>query len=566
MLTQIHIKNFAIIDNLDLDFSTAFTVLTGETGAGKSIIVDALGLALGDRADSHVVRKGASRAEITITFDISGLGAAQRWLKERDMDTDNECMMRRVVTAEGRSRGYINGSSVPMQMLRGLGELLVDIHGQHEHQSLQKREVQRQLLDDFAGLTETTDRVNKIYDQWRALQTDLDGLKQTSTDRQERIELLQFQIGELEALGLEKKEARQLEEEHQRLVHAEKLLTAAMETISLLHENDNSAIVNALGRQLNQLVKLRDIDPAITPSCEILENALIQLDEATSELRQYTNQLEVDPQRIDWVEQRLSAIHTLSRKHRVDPGKLHALRSDLEAELITLSSTDKQLADIRDTLQRLKTTFFHAAEDLSIKRKEAASRLTKKIQRIIHQLGMPGGRFEIAFIPVEAGKLAPHGLEHIEFLVSANPGHPPAPLNKVASGGELSRISLAIQVVAANRGQIPTFVFDEIDSGVGGRTAETIGRQLRALGQTHQVLCVTHLAQVAALGHHHFTVTKQSRRNTTTIGIATLDGSARSDEIARMLGGVEITKQTRAHAKEMLARGQSLATQTAGQL
>lgn len=554
MLTHIEIRDFTIIDHLDLELNQGMTVLTGETGAGKSILVDALGLVLGDRADSGVVRHGCERTEINAAFDVSGMAAARAWLAEYELDADGDCLLRRTISAEGRSKGYINGRTVPLQMLQELGGKLVDIHGQNEHQSLLKSDVQRQLLDDYAGHAALLAGLENTYKRWKASSAELETLRRAAHDRESRLELLRYQAGELEALELGEQEVSALEEEHARLANTGRLLETCQSALHSLYESDEGAVLTILDKVLGEVEQLRAIDNRLAAACDLLNNALIQTGECANELRHYRESLELDPERLQWIEQRLDTIHQLARKHRVPPGELPALLTRLSDELAAIAHSDARLGQLQNELDRIALAYREQARALGESRSRAAGDLAERVTTAMQPLGLPNARFEIALQTLDDERFSPTGMERVEFLVSTNPGQPVKPLHKVASGGELSRISLAIQVITAHSSHIPTLIFDEVDTGIGGGVAETVGRQLRALGESHQVLCVTHLPQVAALGHHHLYVSKQTQQNSTTTGIRRLDDNARNEEIARMLGGVEITEQTRAHAREMIGR------------
>ncbi|MFZ5593154.1 MAG: DNA repair protein RecN [Pseudomonadota bacterium] len=556
MLTHITIRDFAIVDHLELDLNTGMTVLTGETGAGKSILVDALGLVLGNRADSGVVRHGCERAEIGAAFDAEGMEDVRRWLAEHELDAGGECLLRRSVTAEGRSRGYINGRPVPLQLLQELGEKLVDIHGQHEHQSLLKSDIQLRLLDDYAGHGEHVSGVEKTWRQWKKLSAELEELRRAAHDRDARLELLRYQAGELEALELGEGELTLLDEEHARLANAGRLIHTVETALHNLYESDEGAALTVLDRTLGELEQLRAIDSRLAAACELLNNALIQIGEGANELRHYRESLDLDPERLQWVEQRLDAIHQLARKHRIPPAELPALLARSSEELAAIERSDERLADLQKELETLARRYREQARELGASRARAAHELSERVTAAMRPLGLPHAHFEITLHPLDEERFSPTGMERAEFLVNTNPGQPLKPLNKVASGGELSRISLAIQVITARSQHIPTLIFDEVDTGIGGGVAESVGRQLRTLGESHQVLCVTHLPQVAALGHHHLHVSKQTKQNSTATRIQVLTKDTRQEEIARMLGGVEITDQTRAHAKEMIARAQ----------
>lgn len=553
MLTHLHIRDFAIIDELELDLAAGMTALTGETGAGKSILADALGLALGDRADSGVVRHGRERAEISASFDITALAPLQAWLAEQGLDADGECVVRRLITSEGRSRGFINGQAVPMLTLQQLGEWLVDIHGQHEHQSLLRREVQRELLDDYAEHGPLLSELAACFQRWKSLSEQLTELRAAADSRDARLDLLRYQVNELDVLAPSAGEIAQLEEEHRRLHHAQRLLDTSQQVLDQLYENDG-ALVSGLNQQTHELEQLLRYDPRLAPPLQLMREAAIQLSEAAGELRDYLAGLELDPHRLIEVEERLNALHDFARKHRVQPEELPALHARLSEELATLQNSGAQLENLAAEARRQQDHYRQLAQRLSEGRAAAAQTLSSAVTNRLPELGMPGGCFSIVLNARADDDFAATGMEQVEFQVSANPGQPPRPLAKVASGGELSRISLAIQVVTSRCLRVPTLVFDEVDVGIGGGVAEIVGKQLRALGGSHQVLCITHLPQVAALAHQHLQVRKRSTGDGTTTTIARLGDAERYEEIARMLGGVEITKQTRAHAREMVAR------------
>lgn len=553
MLTHLRIRDFAIVEALELELATGMTAVTGETGAGKSILVDAIGLLLGDRADSGVIRHGADRADLSAAFDLERLPAARAWLAERDLDRDRECHLRRVVAAgNGRSRNYINGVPQPAQALRELGELLVDIHGQHEHQSLLRREAQRQLLDDYAGHQALAATVAEQCRTWMRLRQELRQLQQAGSDRDARLDILRHHLRELAALNLAEGEVAELESEQRRLAHASQLLETGQQLLNGLTESDETAIADRLNLSLRELDGLIRLDARLTPVSELLNAALIQLQEASSELRGYVEALDLDPAHLARVEQRLTAAHHLARKHRLAAEELPGLRARFEAELDTLEHSETRLDSLQQAVQDALAGYRASAGQLSEQRIAAAQDLGERISKALAGLGMPGGRFAIALERLD--KPTPGGLETVEFQVSANPGQPLRPLSKVVSGGELSRISLAIQVITAHAARIPTLIFDEVDTGIGGGVAEVVGRQLRELGGNRQVLCVTHLPQVAAQAHQQFKVEKQTDGERTHTQVLTLDASERVTEIARMLGGLELTANTLAHAREMVAK------------
>lgn len=552
MLTHLHISDFAIVDRLDLDFKAGMTVLTGETGAGKSILIDALGLALGDRADTGVIREGCARAEVAAAFDIGDAPAARAWLAEQELDEEGECVLRRTLSAEGRSKGYINGRPAPMQSLRELGELLIDIHGQHEHQSLLRPEVQTALLDGYGDLQTAARSVAATAREWRAAREELERLSTAAAERDARRDLLAYQLQELEALDLQPGEVEALEEEHRRLANGGRLLEEGGRTLALLHEDDETSAAALLGAARRGLEELQALDPELAPVTELAESAEVQLKEAALELRRYLDRLELDPERLQWVEARIEALHDLSRKHRVHPTGLAGLAGELAEELAGLEGADQRRAELAARVEALAARYREEAGVLSAGRVRAAAALGEEITGRIRRLSMPDGRFEVALEPRAGAEPAPGGEERVAFRVAANPGQAPRPLARVASGGELSRISLAIQVATVQAGTVPTLIFDEVDVGIGGGVAEVVGQSLRSLGGTRQVLTVTHLPQVAAQGHHHLQVGKRKVDGANRTRVRPLSPDQRVDEIGRMLGGLEITDNTLAHAREML--------------
>ncbi len=556
MLTHIHIWNFAIVEKLDLELEAGMTVLTGETGAGKSILLDALGLALGDRADSGVIRHGAEKAEISVTFDTRKAAAAEAWLKEHELESAEECIIRRTISANGPSRAFINGKPCPITLLRELGEMLVDLHGQHEHHALLRREVQQQLLDDYADHPALLDAVARAFQQWQSLNQDMQELEKARSERASRLELLRYQVSELDALNLVEGEAGELDGEHRRLANARQILESSDRILSRLEENEQASVNALLSQSLSDLQSLATMDSSLESTAELLDSASIQINEAISELRHYRDNLALDPQRLSEIEGRLASITDLSRKHQVSAEELPVHFTRLQEELNKLEQADIRAGRLQDEIEQASTEYRSRARKLSQSRQKAAKKLSAQVSERMQQLGMEGGRFEITLTGREENDFSKQGLELAEFVVGANPGQPLKPMNKVASGGELSRISLAIQVISADVSLTPTLIFDEVDVGIGGRVAEIVGRQLRELGNHQQVICVTHLPQVAALGQHHLQVCKQAETDNTSSEIQTLSGSQRVDEIARMLGGLRITEQTLNHAREMIAEAQ----------
>jgi DNA repair protein RecN (Recombination protein N) len=556
VLRHIQVQNFAIVEAMDLDFRDRMTVFTGETGAGKSILIDALGLCLGDRAQSGMVRAGCERASVTAVFDIGHLPHLAQLLTEKGVDVvDGECIIKRQVDVEGRSRGFINGAPVPAQLLGEIGDSLVDIHGQHAHQSLLKREIQRELLDGFAGHDDTLAAVVKAYEHWKELTGELSRLgAAVAEDREARIDLLRYQLQEIDALRFSPDELPVLEQEHARLSNLTRIIAGCQQAFHLLEESETS-VEMLLKRATREVHTLQDIDPHLKPVAEFLENASVQILEANATLRHYLDSLDCDPAKLEQVESRIAALHDLARKHRIPIEDLPSHRETLKTQLDALEHSAERIAELQRLREASLVEYQQAALALHVSRARAGEELAERVSRLMHTLGMPGGRFSIAIETAEGGAPSPTGIDRIEFLVSANPGQPLQPLTKVASGGELSRMSLAIQVIAASDKGVPTLVFDEVDSGIGGAVAEIVGRQLQSLAERRQVLCVTHLPQVASLGHQHLKVTKTADRENTHTRIDYLDGKPRIDEIARMLGGVEISKQTLSHAREMLERG-----------
>jgi DNA repair protein RecN (Recombination protein N) len=559
MLTHISIHNFAIVDHLELELNSNMTVLTGKTGAGKSILLDALGLALGDRADSSVIRTDSDRADINVTFDITNIPEASVWLKEREIDNGEECLIRRTINKDGRSKGFINGQPFPIQSLKELGEMLVDLHGQHTHQSLLRKDVQRDTLDAFGVDAKLLSQLKASHKKWHGKKQELDTLLQLQTERSSKLELLRYQVEELDTLNLQENEIAELDQEHQRLAHAGKLLEASSSVLFTLYDNEEGSLINLLQKTVKELDELQSIDENLKPIHTYLANANIQLEEGIHELRHYQSTLEVDPQQLDVVEQRMATIHQLARKHHCQPQQLVALHKILTKELLELENADIRVEHLSSEIDKAAADYTRLAKKVSAARLKAAKSLAKQVSENMQGLGMQGGKFEVQLTPRANDDINQHGMETVSFIVSANPGQPCQALNKVASGGELSRISLAIQVITAATHGIPTLIFDEVDVGIGGGTAEIVGHMLRELGEQRQVLCVTHQPQVAVLGHYHLHVSKQTSKQAVDTNIATLTTEQRIKEIARMLGGIDITKQTLSHAKEMLEISQQTA-------
>ena len=556
MLTSLTIRNYAIIDKLELDFADGMTALTGETGAGKSILLGALGLVLGDRADSDSIKQSCDHADITAAFDTRNIPAASLWLNAHELDEDDDCIIRRRVSNDGRSRAFINGNPVNVQTLRELGELLIDIHGQHEHQSLMKSTAQRQLLDDYASHQQLLNEVQNNFHDLKQTEQALAQLEQDTSDRANRIDLLSFQTQELEALALAENEYQELNEKHSRMANAEKISSAIYHAINDLYSSDDSNILSQLSHHLSALTEIAEIDNKIQPAIDMLQEASIQLEESVSHLRDYIDDVELDPAELATVEQRIQSILDLARKHRVEPDDLPALHQKLESELNNITHADERLEELRRQHAALVQLYKTNAIKLGDSRKKAAKKLNKEITTAMQTLGMKGGKFLIE-VSSNEDTVSVNGIDKVEFTVSANAGQACKPLARVASGGELARISLAIQMITAAQCRIPTMIFDEVDSGVGGGIAEIVGKQLRLLGKTNQVLCITHLPQVASQAHQHLRVQKKSEQEQTQTNVYPLNQNERIKEIARMLSGVEITEQSLAHAEDMITRAQA---------
>jgi DNA repair protein RecN (Recombination protein N) len=549
MLKFLSIRNFVIVDSLELDFSSGFTSLTGETGAGKSILIDALSLALGDRGDADMIRSGCERAEISAEFDISNLPDLQSWLSEQELTGDaTACLLRRVLDTNGRSRGFINGRSATLQQMREAGEHLLDIHGQHAHQSLLRPDAQRKLLDNYAGLGAATEELTELFQKWQTLRRRYTNLvQQTEAVASER-ELLLFQKKELEILNFNVSAWLELQTDYSRLSHAAELLEMAQFGVDVLSEADTACLAQ-LGMLTARLRTGVEFDESLQNTLNMVESAQNDLQEAVYALRHYLQKIDIEPQTLHEYEQRIAAIVEASRKYRVTPEQLPGTLQAIIARLEELGS-DADLAALMRQETAAHEQYLFAAKKLSAARQKAADQLSNEITSTLQTLAMQGGNFTVTLKPLTEGNM--HGLETVEFQVSINPGSPLRSLAKVASGGELSRISLAIQVATSQAATVPTLIFDEVDSGIGGRVAEIVGSLLRNLGQRHQIMCVTHLPQVAAMADAQWQVSKSSHNGATVSTISILKHEERIEEIARMLGGINITETTRKHAAEML--------------
>lgn len=554
MLTHLSIQNFTLVDRLDLDMRAGMTVITGETGAGKSILLGALGQTLGDKADGERVRKGATRADITATFDTANIADAQEWLLANDLqqtESPQECLLRRVINSDGKSKSYINGQPVTLQQIRILGEMLIDIHSQHEHQSLLLKETHRRMLDEFGGQTELAKQVRLSFREWHNHLEHYLHLRDNAAEVSARFQLLSYQVNELEQLALQTGELSALEAEQRSLANAGDILQGSHELLALCNDDEQGLDVN-LHRALHILRDMPEKSAALQAAEELLVSAQIQVEEARHEIDHHIDTFNLDPARLQQVEERLSTLYDVARKHRIKAEELPELMARLSQELEQLQGSDAQLALLAEQVESAKKAYQWVAEQLSAKRNKSATQLAQQVNAQLKRLAMENAQFTLSLTPL-LDKASANGLEEIEFLISTNPGATARPLAKVASGGELSRISLAIQVVTAQTSATPTLVFDEVDVGIGGATADVVGNLLRQLGEKGQVICVTHLAQVASKGHQHLLVSKKSTQASAESTLELLEGEEKVLEIARMLGGAKVTEQSLAHAREILS-------------
>lgn len=552
MLAQLTISNFAIVRELEIDFQLGMTAITGETGAGKSIAIDALGLCLGNRADGNAVRLGASRADICARFSLADTPSAHKWLEQNQLDNSNECLLRRVIGTDGRSRGFINGTAVPLSQLRELGQHLIQIHGQHAHQHLLKPEHQRQLLDAYAGESILQASMHQAYQRWHQSCRELAQHQQQSIERDARKQLLQYQLKELNDFAPLAGEFEQIDAEYKRLANAGQLLTLSQHALQLLADDEEHNMLRQLYSTKHLLVELVSMDEKLSGLLDMLEAAAIQISEASDELRHYADRMDLDPNHLYELEQRLSRQINLARKHHVSPEDLPNRHQQLLAEQQQLCQQESDYQHLNEAVHLHHQQAMDLAQQLHQKRQHYAAELTTLITDSMNTLSMPHGKFNIA-VRFAAEYLSSEGANRIEFCVSTNPGQPLQPLAKVASGGELSRIALAIQVITARKMETPALIFDEVDVGISGPTAAIVGRLLRQLGESTQVMCVTHLPQVAGCGHQHFLASKQINGAETETHMLPLDKPARLQELARLLGGSEVTRNTLANAKELLA-------------
>jgi len=552
MLRNLQIRDLAIIDSVEIDLSGGLTVLTGETGAGKSMLVDALELLGGGRAGAEAVRAGAERADLSATVDISRVGGELRHiLEEQSIAHEGELLLRRVVGADGRSRAWINGQSVPVSLLRTVGELLFDIHGQHEFQSLMRSSAQRELLDAFGQLEAQVGLVRAAHAAWLALMNRSVTAEAAASDRHARLDLLRYQVQELDVMRLGAGEVAVLSEERQRIANSGKLAQAARSALEGLYEGEPANAHQLLARAAASLRAVGGVDAQLGALQPDIEQAAARVQEIAHALSHYLESLEFDPARQEEIEQRLAGIEELARKHRVEPGELVAWHAALQRELATMEHSAADLGSLRTQVANALAAYRDEAHKLSVARASAARALAAAVSRRMQELGMAGGQFVVEVAPLDSVEPAVHGTDRVEFRVTTNPGQPPRAVAKIASGGELARLSLAVQV-CCTRNAAPCMVFDEVDAGIGGAVAEIVGRELRGLGAAGQAVCVTHLAQVACQGHQHLRVAKLTDGRSTRISVTPLTGEARIEEVARMLGGLEVTARARAHAVEML--------------
>lgn len=551
MLRSLQIRNFAIIDEIDITFNDDMTVLTGETGAGKSILIDALSLVLGERGSSNLIRNKEKRAEYTAEFEIMNNSHALNWLIDKSLDNENECILRRTISPDGKSRSFINGNTVNLQSLKSLGDLLVDIHGQHFHQSLCKKNVQRDLLDHFGGLSVTKNKLKRIFNEWKELSDQLSKMIEGNANKEDRIDLLSFQLKELDDLALKTGEYDSLNSEFKKIINIEKINKGINSLIDCLQSNEITNVEQMLNDSIKNIDTLATFDNSLEETKNLLSEAEINVSEAIGNLSRYGESIDYDNQKSREIEERINTIISLSRKHRVDPDELIDTKIQIEKELNALNNSQTSIDEAEQHLSDLRKKYDDFASELTKKRSDSAKKLSRLVANSMNELGMADGIFKAEI--TASNNISQHGIDDITFYISANPGQKPQPLSNIASGGELSRMSLAIQVITSSGTNIPTMIFDEVDSGIGGAIAEVVGNKLKDLGQNKQVLCVTHLAQVASKGKSHLRINKLTDNKKTKIYATQLNPDERIEEIARMIGGIELTEKTREYAKEMLA-------------
>ncbi|MFZ2235215.1 MAG: DNA repair protein RecN [Dokdonella sp.] len=556
MLESLYVKDFAIVGEAEIGFGPGMTVVSGETGAGKSLLVDALLLLAGGRGDAGMIRHGSERAELSASFDIASRGDIGNWLREEELDDENACELRRVIRSEGQSRAWINGRPVTLTQLRALGEQLIEIHGQHDQQALLDRSLQRNLLDAFGAHGEQLSALRATVRDWQRVGGEIRTLTD-GHDHAERLEWLDHQVTELDAVALAPEVLEELESEHRRLGNAGQLVQGAAGLAELVDGDSEFSLARLLARAHAEATRLAELDPRLAEMAGGVDAARIELEEANASLSRYQDSLELDPQRLADIDSQFGVLHDLARKHRVPVAELKAHAASLREELEQSRNSSERLGQLQEEFKHLVARYEEQASSLAKARVGTTKRMAKAVTTLMDELGMRGGKFEIEWESTESATLDPNGTERCEFLVSANAGQPLRALRKIASGGELSRISLAIEVAALGLDAVGTMVFDEVDSGIGGAIAEVVGQKLRRLGSERQVLCVTHLPQVAAQGHSQLRVSKASAKSATTTIVEALDENARVAEIARMLGGVSVSEESLAHARQMLSDAQS---------
>ncbi len=554
MLTQITISHLVTIEKLHVELYAGTTVITGETGAGKSILIDAIELALGKRIATDKVRHGQDKADISLGFNLQNVPQAKQWLTLHELDNEtDECIIRRTIHKDGRSRSFINGTPITLQLLRELTDLLINIHGQHEHQALFKQDTQRNMLDKFAGHDDLLNSVSDLGKEWHSLSSKINELKQPNHDAHSRSEFLKFQLRELEDLQLKPNEFSELDREHKDLAQSGEQLEKLNLSLQHLADQEDHNALSLLKQTLHLLESLGSENPKIVSWIENLRSNIIQLRDLEDELRSHLESIDLNPERLHWVEERISTLFNLARKHKILPTELSHFQNKILDELTAIETKDTLLEELEKKREAIEKRYEDAAAELSKSRHIAGKNLAQEINSFIQELSLPNGKFQIQFAN-DTARFSPQGIEKIIFEIAMNAGQPLQPLAKVASGGELSRISLAIHLATAEQHTIPSLIFDEIDVGISGGTAEIVGKLIRRLGKSHQILCITHLAQVAAQGHQHLLVEKNLRKDTTFTHVRALSTEDKIIELARMLGGVKMTQKTLEHAREMLEK------------
>lgn len=557
MLLQLNIQNFAIVKSLDIDWQAGMTTITGETGAGKSIAIDALGLCLGDRATTNVVRPNSKKAELAATFETQNNPSAQQWLSQHDLllETNSECILRRIISAEGRSKAYINGSQVPLVQLKEVGQLLINIHGQHDHQLIVKSSQQCKLLDEYADHKPVLDEVKHYYQQWHKLNKELAILQQNKQQREAQQQLLQYQVNELNEFALQAGEFETLESDYKRHANAQDLLDTTLKSLQTLAEDESFNILDSLRQCSENISSLARVDNRLKDVATILSDSFLQIEEASADLKHYYQDLELDPQAYAMIEDRYSTALQLAKKHSLSPESLVSFHQELTQKLSEISSDESRINAVIEEISKTEQNYQDAALILTSSRKEAANTLSQLISQSMQELNMPHGQFHIAIDSTNnhSINIAANGIDKIDFQVSINPGQALEAMNKVASGGELSRISLAMQVILADKIVTPTLIFDEVDVGISGPTAAMVGSKLQQLAKNTQVICVTHLPQVACKGHQQFFVSKLTDGEHTETKVTELSEQSRVQEIARLLAGDKISEHSLANAQELLA-------------